>query len=399
MPDIPPPQPPRRALVVSALGTAQIAAWGSSYYLLAVLARPIADDTGWPLPWVVGGFSLALLVSGLLSSRVGDAIERHGGRPVLAGSAVLLALGLIAVALAPSLPFYLAAWVLLGAGMSAGLYDATFGALGRIYGTGARSAISAVTLWGGFASTVSWPVTAVLALQLGWRHACLVYAAFQLLVSLPLYLLALRGTGDLHLAPGDNGAAAAPAPALPLDPRMVAMLVALSLTLAAAISSILSVHLLTMLQQRDVALGAAVALGALVGPSQVGARIVEMTIGRRLHPIWVLITATVLVAVGIALLLAGGTVLPVAMLCYGAGLGITSIARGSLPLALFGKHGFAARMGRIATPVLLVQSVAPLAAAAILQRYGTLPLLVALLVLAVGNAVLAVALRQRLRLG
>ena len=166
--------------MVAALGIVQILAWGSSYYLLAVLAGPIARDTGWPYAWVIGGVSLGLLVAGLASVRVGRAIEEYGGRRVLAAGAVLLAAGLALMAAAPSVPVYLAAWLVLGLGMGAGLYDAAFSTLGRLYGAGARGAITALTLWGGFASTVCWPLSAWLVEGVGWRGACLAYAGLHL---------------------------------------------------------------------------------------------------------------------------------------------------------------------------------------------------------------------------
>ena len=182
---------PSRAVVISALGVTQIFAWGSSYYLPAVLAKPIAADTGWSLSWVVGGLSLGLLIAGLVSPWVGRAIARRGGRPVLAVSAGLLAAGLSALALAHSLPAFLIAWLVIGLGMGAGLYDPAFATLGRLYGQGGRSAITTLTLFGGFASTVCWPLSAFLDAHLGWRGACLVYAGFQLAVALPAYLFVL----------------------------------------------------------------------------------------------------------------------------------------------------------------------------------------------------------------
>ena len=150
----------RRWPVISALGVVQILAWGSSFYLPAVLAGPIAENTGWPLAWVVGGLSVGLLVAAFVSPRVGLAINRYGGRPVLALAALLLAAGLAALGFAPTLPVYLAGWLLIGLGMGCGLYDPAFATLGRLYGAEARPAITTLTLWGGFASTVCWPLSA-----------------------------------------------------------------------------------------------------------------------------------------------------------------------------------------------------------------------------------------------
>jgi hypothetical protein len=146
-----PPGEPRRAVVITALGLTQILAWGSSYYLPAVLAKPIAADTGWPLSFVIGGLSLGLLAGGLVSPAVGRAIDRTGGRPVLAASSLLLALGLAGLGIAPNLPSYFVAWALIGLGMGAGLYDAGFATLGTLYGKDARRMIVTLTLFGGFA--------------------------------------------------------------------------------------------------------------------------------------------------------------------------------------------------------------------------------------------------------
>jgi MFS family permease len=148
--------------VISALGVIQILTWGSSFYLPAVLAAPIVADTGWPLAWVVGGLSIGLLVAAFASPRVGLTIHRHGGRPVLALAALMLATGLVVIGLAPNLPVFLAGWLVIGLGMGCGLYDPAFATLGRLYGAEARPAITTLTLWGGFASTVTWPISAYL---------------------------------------------------------------------------------------------------------------------------------------------------------------------------------------------------------------------------------------------
>jgi MFS family permease len=250
------PKTPSRVVIISVLGVTQIFAWGSSYYLPAVLAKPIAFDTGWSLSWVVGGLSLGLLIAGLVSPWVGRAIARRGGRPVLAVSAALFAVGLSALALAHSLPAFLIAWALIGLGMGAGLYDPAFATLGRIYGHGGRSAITTLTLFGGFASTVCWPLSAFLDAHFGWRGACLVYAGFQLAVALPAYLFVLpRESPPAPLSVSPNSQSRAPTSHSPRG--SIFLLVAATITLSSVISTTLSVHLLTVLQARGFTLAAA----------------------------------------------------------------------------------------------------------------------------------------------
>jgi MFS family permease len=377
-------------LIITALGVAQIFAWGSSYYLPAVLAKPITNDTGWPLAWVVGRLSLGLLAAGLVSPSVGRVIERRGGRPVLALSAVLLSVGLAVLAMAQSIAVYLAAWIILGLGMGAGLYDPAFATLGRLYGEAARPAITTLTLFGGFASTVCWPLSALLVTHLGWRGACLAYAAFHLAVLLPLYLLALprEVKRDTHrsLTAGASGDAAAPETA---PSWFLFGLLATAITLGAVISTLLSVHLLTILQSRGFGLAAAVGFGALVGPSQVGARTIEFLIARYHHPIWTKLVSTLLVAIGVTALWMSLPVLTVPLVFYGAGIGLESIAHGTLPLALFGGPGYAAVMGRLAMPSLMAQAAAPSMGAALLASYGADGALATLMMVAVLNFILA----------
>lgn len=380
---------PGPRVVVTALGVTQILAWGSSFYLLAVLAKPIAEDTGWPLPLVVGGFSAGLLVSGLVSPRVGRSIDRLGGRPVLALSSLLLAAGQASLAAATSLPIYLLAWLLMGAGMGAGLYDAAFATLGRLYGAQARRAITVLTLWGGFASTVGWPLSAALVEGFGWRGACLVYAGIQIAVSLPIHLVLLPRAPP---APPRSDRPAAGAAAVDPWRRRALLLHGGVLVLGATITSVISVHLLTLLQARGLDLAEAVALGALIGPAQVAARTVEMGIGLRFHPLWTMTAAMGLIGAGL-LLLAAAPLAGLALILYGAGNGIYSIARGTVPLALFGPEGYATLMGRLAMPPLLASALAPLAGALLIEALGPGTTLMALLLVALAALALVVALR------
>lgn len=394
-----------RAVVVTALGVVQILSWGSSFYLLGVLAAPIIADTGWPKAAVVGGLTAALVTAGFASPRVGAAIQATGGRPVLVAASLLLAAGLAGLSVAQNLAQYYLAWIVLGLGMGAGLYDAAFATLGRLYGSSARQAITTLTLFGGFASTVGWPTSAFLVETLGWRGACLAYACMHLLVTLPLAAFVLpRAPADSGDAPrprladilrGRGGAGGAVAP----EDRTLFLLVAAGMTSAIVASAVISMHLLTILQAGGATLAAAVALGALVGPSQVGARLVESVIGRRFHPLWTAAISAALTLAGVAMLAAGSPLVALALVLYGAGLGVYSIVRGSLPLALFGPSRYAALMGKLALPTLLTGALAPLVGAWVIDTAGIGALLAGLVAICVLHAAIlgAVALEARRR--
>jgi MFS family permease len=358
-----------RRVVVAALGVTQILAWGSTFYLLGVLANPITRDTGWNYDWVISGVSVGLLMAGAVSPRVGRAIGEWGARPVLALSAVLLAAGLLLLGSSQSITWYLTAWLVVGAGMGSGLTDAAFSTLGSIYGKNARSAITSLTLFAEFASTVCWPLSAYLVEHLGWRGACFVYAAIQIGVALPILLLALPRRSFITPPHGEEEGTRLRTSLAPGELPIFALLTVV-LTVSAAILSMLGIHLLPLLQARGLELSAAVGLGALVGPSQVGARVVEMLAGRHYHPIWTIIASAVLVAIGTALLLADFPAYFVAIVLYGAGNGIGSVARGTLPLALFGSLRYPALMGRLALPILMSMALSPFLVAIVFQARG-----------------------------
>lgn len=341
--------------MVSALGVIEIFAWGSSFYLIAVLAAPIAAETGWSGATIAAGVSLALLVNGLLATTVGRLIEARGGRQVLAAGMALLACGLALLGGAQGLAGYFVAWAVIGAGMSCSLYDAAFSTLGRIFGRDARSPITVLTLWGGFASTVCWPITAFLVEMLGWRWACFAYAGLHLAVTLPLALVFLPRESRSEEA----GAvpAAVPPPPIPVSDLRFLCLAAAGVTLS-MISTIWSVHFVSILAASGYATAAAIAVGTLIGPAQVGARLLELMGRGRHHPVWTMIVSTAAVLAGFAGLMLG---LPAAaaMIAYGAGNGLWSIARGALPLAMFGPAGYARTMGRLARPMLFASAAAP----------------------------------------
>jgi predicted MFS family arabinose efflux permease len=377
-----------RRVVISALGIAQILAWGTSFYFPAVFATAIVADTGWSLGWVVSGTSIGLLVAGLISPQVGRIIDRHGGRPVLLASSLFYSVGLAGAGLAPNLPLYLIAWALIGIGMGTGLYDAVFAALGRLYGSGARGPITNLTLFGGFASTICWPLSAFMIDHVGWRATCLIYAAMHLAIALPLQMAVVKRSAPVAAPAAQD---ASPLPNTP--PRIenettIFALLAVMLSISAGIGSIVIVNFMIFLQARGVDYAVAVSLGTLFGPAQVGARVIERLFGNRYHPIWTMVASCGLMAFGLIMLLGSFPLLLLIILIYGAGYGISWIGRGTLPLALFGPERFPRLMGKLAFPSLIVQAAAPSAGAWLIETSGAHVTIAVLTGLALINVVL-----------
>ena len=291
------------------------------------------------------------------------------------------------------LPVYLVAWAVIGVGMGTGLYDAVFATLGRMYGVDARGPITNLTLFGGFASTVCWPLSAFMIDHVGWRTACLVYATLHLAVSLPMQMAVVeasptpaRETEAAATAQGAGGAAPIP------HEKLMFVLVALMLALAAGVGAIVVVHLLIFLQARGVDYANAVWLGTLFGPAQVGARVVERLFGNRYHPIWTMVGSCALMAVGLVLLLLQFSWLALTILLYGAGFGVSWVGRGTLPLALFGPKRFPLLMGKLAFPTLLLLALAPSLGALLIENIGANMTIGVLTVVAAINLVLVAIL-------
>lgn len=346
--------------VAAMLGIAQTLAWATTYYLPALVAPVVMMDLDADPALVYGAFSLALLISGLAAPQVGRFIERLGGRPVLIVSSAIIAAGLVLLGMLPGLAGWFAGWVVLGLGMALGLYEAAFATLGVLYGRSARRAITVVTLFAGFASTVGWPMTAALLPMVGWRGTCLIYAAVNLVLVLPIYLLLPRtaAPAEANAATAAPEAAEAPLPAAWV--RRSFLLLATFFTLRAIISATLSVHLIVVLGGLGLSVGAAVAAAALMGPSQVGGRLLEFTLGKAAHPLTAARLGGALLPAGALLLVLAGPVAAVPfVLLYGASNGIMTISRGAVPLALFGPRGYPVLMGRLAMPILLAQAAAP----------------------------------------
>jgi len=355
--------------VVVALGTAQTVAWASSYYLPAILAAPIARDLGLAPTYVFGALSGALVISGLLGPRVGHFIDTFGGRSLLAISNLVFVAGLLLLSVAHGVAVLIAAWMVLGIGMGMGLYEAAFATLARIYGANARRTITGITLIAGFASTLGWPLTMWLDSEYGWRVACQVWAAIHLALALPLNLSLPRAV-PLDQMPGPgmrvNRQAARQ------SETFVMVVLAYMLAATSFVSSGVSAILPTMLVAFGATPAQALVAGALIGPAQVGARLLEAGWLGRFHPLLSTRLAILMNPLGIVALIAGGPFLaPVFAVLYGAGNGIITIARGTLPLALFGPSGFGRRVGMISLPSRATGAFAPLILGLMVEYFGS----------------------------
>jgi MFS family permease len=360
---------------VVALGITQITAWGTSYYCLGVLAAPISRDTGWSRGFVFLGFTVALLAMGVVSNAVGRAIDRRGARTVMTLGTVLVSVGLFALAYVPGQAAYLAVWAFLGLGMRMCLYDAAFVGLVQVAPSRGRKAISYLTLFGAFASSVFWVVGHALEAQLGWRRTLVVFALINLVVCLPLHWfgLARRESGRMATPVGGH-AAAEDGPPLEGKTRSVAIaLFALIMSLNGFVFGVVSVQLVPLLEAAGLATAAAVWVASLKGVAQFAGRVVEMVFARKLRAITVGRIAIGILPPSLVLLLAGTSSLPLVVaftLLMGASQGVITIVRGAVPLALFGARGYGAVLGLIATPVLLVNAAAPTLFAWTVDRWG-----------------------------
>jgi predicted MFS family arabinose efflux permease len=397
------PPPLTRALLV--LSVTQIAAWGTLFYGIALLGPRIAAQMGWSDALVYGGFGGGLLAAGLTAPFLGRVIDRRGGRKVMAAGSLVAALGFVLLATARSPAAYLLAWVVAGASMAAVLYDPAFATLSRVAGRHTRVAISLLTLAGGFASTVSWPLTLYLLGQWDWRSVALAYGALNALLCAPLHAILLPDDRvAVPVTPEPDGQDR-PREAPPLiggRRRTVALvLFGLVVTSHGFVTSALSVHLVRLLDMLGMSEAQAVLAGACIGPAQVGARLLEVLFGRRLDAMALGLLATGLLPGAFVLLLAlaatPATAIAFALL-YGASNGLITIARGVVPHALFGPERYGETLGRLAAPTLVTKATAPLVFAVFMTGWGSVGTLTLCGTLAVAAfaAMLALARVRRL---
>lgn len=355
--------------LVIALGITQITSWGSVYYLFALLLQPVQRDLAISKPLAVSAFSLALLISGLLAPRIGAWIDAHGGRrPMVLGS-LLMAAGLFLLSQVQAAAAFYAVWALLGVAMALTLYDPAFAVVTRAFALNHRRAITVLTLFGGLASTVFWPLTQALIDELGWRGAVQVLALINLALCVPLHLT--LPTGSRASAPPSAAAPSRNVREVLRDPRFY--LLAGAFTANILVFSAMAVHMIAMLEAKGMSAAQAAALGALIGPMQVAGRLAEFALARRLTvqqvglaaaallPLSLLVFSTIDLNTALFLLFA---------VLYGIGNGVMTIVRGAIPVELYGRDHYGAVNGALAAPVLAAKAAGPLLAALMFSAAG-----------------------------
>jgi len=353
------------------LGVAQTLAWASSYYLPAVLAGAIGKNIGMSTSMVFGAFSVALLVAAGVGPFAGRLIDHLGGRPVLIASNLVFAAGLAALSQAAHASHVFAAWALMGLAMGSGLYEAAFATVVRLHGQDARRTITGITLFAGFASTVGWPLSAYLESTVGWRGACLSWAAMHLVIGLPLNMLLPRAShaalaSKLATSEQESGTRLSLA-----QQRRASILMAFVFAVTWFISTAMAAHLPELLLSSGATMAAAVSIAALVGPAQVAGRLIEFTFLKRAHPLLSARLAGLAHPLGALCLGLFGTSAAVAFaVLHGLGNGILTIAIGTLPLLIFGTKGYGQRQGFLMVPARVVQAGAPFLFGTAVERWG-----------------------------
>jgi Arabinose efflux permease len=360
------------ASIVSALGLTQIIGYGTLYYSFSILSPAIAEDLGLSLEWVFGVFSLSLFVGGLSAPFIGRQMDRIGAATVMTVGSTIAAATLAVCAWSPSIAVFALAIVMLEISSGMVQYQAAFAALVENEPRTASRSITYLTLIGGFASTIFWPISAGLSGFLTWREIYLVFAALNLFVCMPLHFWIMYvGKAASRLDP--NRTPNVVVGALPPETRRRSMILVsfafavLGFTLAAILA-----HMVPMLG--TLGLGTmAVVVGSIFGPAQVASRLINMIFGTKLSPPMLAVISGLLMVLGVIILGLSGNWLPGAVafaICLGLGSGINSIAQGSLPLYLFGSDGYGTVTGKMAAARLAFGAAAPFVFATAMQTFG-----------------------------
>ena len=371
------PRLPEHGPLLCGLALTRIIGWGSTFYAPGVLARPIEGEIGLSSTVVFGGITILLVTGAVIAPLLGRHLDREGTRRSMCVGAVICALGLALLGVAQGLVSYLASWFVLGIGHSMTLANVGNVTVAQLMGERTRRAIGIMMLATGLASAVFWPLTAVLNETYGWRMTWFVFAAMQIVIVLPIHAAI---PSHSHAASSAGPALAVAEGRVPERLRGTAFwLIALAFSASGLVSWGLPLHLISMLQNSGLSNAEAVGIATLSGPATLMARLIDATLGERLPVERVALAGLLLGPLACLTLALVPMSLPVAagfVLVFSSAMGVISVARATLPLALFGRRGFAAMLGRLTVPQNLAFAAAPLFFAFVIESFGTNPALV-----------------------
>lgn len=350
------------------VASGQLLSWGTLYYGITLLAQPISGDTGWSLTDIFGAFSASLLVTALMAVPVGRWLARFGGRLVMSTGSLLAAAAFAVLALSQDLLVFYIGWLLAGLAMSMTLYEAVFSTLRESAGHDFRKAIALVTLVGGLASTLFWPLTHWLVLEFGWRMTTVVFAAAHLFIGVPLH----------RTLPRRNIQSVSPAPLRTSSPQQlrasgVIPLLALAFAFATLVTAAISSHVVILLAELHIEEGLAVMLLSLIGPMQVAGRLLELRLSHRISVLALGRIAFLGLALSL-LVLYGSVASPwpafAFVLLYGAANGVLTVVRGGAPVELLAGSDYASALGAISAPALAARAIGPMLAALVMGAWS-----------------------------
>lgn len=352
------------------LGIAQILLWGGSYFSLAVIGKSMISTTGWSHEFVYGCLSFAMLISGLISPKIGKIISRNDKNYILLLAGIIMGLGLIIISQSTTKITFISGWFIVGISMGMGLYDTLFSSLGKKYGKHAVLSITQVTLISGFTTTFCWPFLSYLNNNYGWRNTLLIYGVILILTILPIHYYSFFKPKNhrLDLKEIDKNSIPELAQTTQKIPQLKAVfyLLVWNFTIGTLLMTGIYVYLIDIIQNYGLSTTEAIAITTLLGPSQVAIRGLDLLLPKR-SPVKTAIISSSTIFIGMIFINLSGSVAFLGVILFGLGNGLRSILRGTLPLWIFGQKNYAVMMGKLALMPLISQALTPLIGGILIQ--------------------------------
>ena len=360
---------------VIGLGTTMTIGYGTLYYSFAIMSEEFAKEFLWSKSFIFGILSLGILLGGLMAPLIGKLLDKHGARGIMSIGSILSALGLYNLSIIDSKIDYIIALLFLQSVSVLVLYESAFIAFTQIVGEKARLPIIQITLIAGFASTIFWPLISYLLTIISWREVYQLLALLNILIALPIHYFILKPNLLIDNKRYNEDKLEESIYLEGLHKRNTFILLSIAFSLIAIPITVMQTQFLTLFKSFGIELALAIALGALIGPSQAGIRVLEILFSKYITPIHSAVFSTLLMSIGLIALLFSGYSFYIALLfvlLYGSGQGLSDIVRGTLPLYLFGKNSYGKTTGRLNFFRLLMTATVPFCFAYMLENYGGL---------------------------